>query len=151
MIFKRGYYMKILVINGPNLDMLGYREPAVYGSQKYSDLCDFITKCADGSGIETVIKQSNHEGEIVEWIHDAFFEQYDGMVINAGAYTHYSYAIRDALAILTCPVVEVHLSDVMNREAFRKISVIEPVCTTRCFGKGFESYREALEFIKNYT
>ncbi len=140
--------MRVLVINGPNLNMLGYREPAVYGDKKYPELCDYISKCAEEIGVEVKILQSDHEGRIVEILHEAFFEKYDGVVINAGAYTHYSYAIRDALAILTCPKVEVHLSDVMNREDFRKISVIEEVCTARRFGKGFESYKEALEYIK---
>ena len=139
--------MKILVINGPNLDMLGYREPAVYGDKKYSDLCSYIRDKAYELHVDVEILQSNHEGAIVEMIHDAFFKGYDGLIINAGAYTHYSYAIRDALAILTCPIAEVHLSDVMNREDFRKISVIEPVCTVRCFGKGFESYKDALDFM----
>ncbi|MCR5685166.1 MAG: type II 3-dehydroquinate dehydratase [Lachnospiraceae bacterium] len=141
--------MRVMVINGPNLNMLGYREPAVYGDRKYTDLCAFIETISCDMGIDVLVRQSNHEGEIVDWIHELYFEHYDGLVINAGAYTHYSYAIRDALAILSCPVVEVHLSDVMNREDFRKISVIEEVCTARCFGKGFDSYKDALLFIKN--
>ncbi len=139
--------MKVMVINGPNLDMLGYREPEVYGSKTYKDLCDYIGKAADELGISVDFYQSNYEGGIVETLHKVFLEKYDGVIINAGAYTHYSYAIRDAIAILNCPVVEVHISDVMNREDFRKISVIEEVCSTRCFGRGFDSYIDALKFI----
>ena len=139
--------MKIMIINGPNLDMLGYREPAVYGSQKYEDLCEYIKKAADERNVEVDFYQSNYEGKLVEIIHDAFFNKYDGVVINAGAYTHYSYAIRDALAILACPAVEVHISDVMNREDFRKISVISEVCAARRFGHGFDSYIEAIDYI----
>ena len=142
--------MRVMIINGPNLDMLGYREPSVYGDRKYSDLCEYIKASADERGVGVCFFQSNYEGKIVELIHDAFFENYDGVVINAGAYTHYSYAIRDALAILNCPVVEVHISDVMNREDFRKISVISDVCTTRCFGRGFDSYIDALDQIIDY-
>ena len=140
--------MRIMVINGPNLDMLGYREPAVYGDRKYEDLCAYIQKAADERAVEVAFFQSNYEGKIVELIHDAFFEKYDGVIINAGAYTHYSYAIRDALAVLVCPAVEVHISDVMNREYFRKISVISDVCATRCYGHGFDSYIEALDYIR---
>ncbi len=100
-------------------------------------------------GISVELFQSNHEGAIIDKIQEAYLKRIDGIVINPGAYTHYSYAIRDAIAILSCPVVEVHISDVMNREDFRKLSVIEEVCTTRRFGHGFDSYIEALEFVRS--
>ncbi|MBP5331329.1 MAG: 3-dehydroquinate dehydratase [Lachnospiraceae bacterium] len=141
--------MKIMVINGPNLDMLGYREPTIYGSRTYKDLVEYIKAAADKLDIEAEFYQSNYEGGIVETLHKVFLEKYDGVLINAGAYTHYSYAIRDAIEILKCPVVEVHISDVMNRDDFRKISVIEDVCTTRCFGRGFDSYVDGLKFIND--
>ena len=141
--------MRVMVINGPNLDMLGYREPEVYGSKTYKDLCEYIQAAADRMQIEVEFYQSNYEGGIVEMLHKVFMEKYDGVIVNAGAYTHYSYAIRDAIAILSCPVVEVHISDVMKREDFRKVSVIEEVCTTRRFGHGFDSYIEALEFVRS--
>ena len=142
--------MKITVINGPNLDMLGSREPGIYGSRTYEDLCGYIREAAQKLEIETEFYQSNYEGGIIETLHSVFLENYDGVLINAGAYTHYSYAIRDAIAILKCPVVEVHISDVMNRDDFRKISVIEEVCTAKCYGRGFDSYIDGLEYIKKY-
>ena len=141
--------MKILVINGPNLNMLGLRDPDIYGQGSYSDLCSFIEKRAAAIGAEVDIYQSNHEGELIDMILSACTDVPDGVIINAGAYTHYSYAIRDALELLKCPVVEVHLSDIYNREDFRKVSVIKDVCCCQICGYGFESYAKALDAIKD--
>lgn len=138
---------KILIINGPNLNMLGYREPGIYGKETYNDLCEYLKANAEKLGIVIELRQSNSEGTIVDMIQDAFFNLYDGLIINAGAYTHYSYAIRDALAILKCPVIEVHLSDIYKREDFRKQSVIADVSSARFYGKGFESYLDALRYF----
>lgn len=142
--------MRILVINGPNLNMLGMREPEVYGTQTYSDLCNYLISEGQKRDIEVIIKQSNSEGELVTFIQDAFYDLFDGVIINAGAYTHYSYAIHDSLMILRCPKVEVHLSDIDHREEFRKISVIRDAVTTSCYGKGFMSYLDGIEFIQSY-
>lgn len=139
--------MRILIINGPNLNMLGYREPDMYGKATYNDLCEYIrTKCS-ALNIEAEIVQHNSEGAIIDTIQDAFFNIFGGVIINAGAYTHYSYAIRDALAILKCPIAEVHLTDIDNREDFRKVSVISDVVSARFYGKGFDSYGEAIAFL----
>lgn len=139
--------MNIMVINGPNLDMLGVREPEIYGTDDYDDLCYKIDEWADDLGISVDCRQSNYEGEIVEFIHDAFTDDFDGVIINPAAYTHYSIAIRDALLLLNCPVVEVHISDITKREPFRQKSVIADICAKRIIGKGFEGYKEALEFF----
>lgn len=139
--------MRIMVINGPNLNMLGVREPDIYGTEDYDDLCFSIEQWADELGFKADVRQSNYEGEIIDFIHEVFDEDYDGLIINPAAYTHYSYAIRDALAILSCPIVEVHLSDIHNREGFRNISVMEDVVTKQICGKGFESYKEALQYF----
>lgn len=139
--------MRILVINGPNLNMLGMREPEIYGTQTYNDLCNYLVSEGRTRDIEIIIKQSNCEGELVTFIQDAFYDLFDGVIINAGAYTHYSYAIHDALMILKCPKVEVHLSDIDNREEFRKISVIRNAVTASFYGRGFQSYLDAMEFI----
>lgn len=139
--------MRILIINGPNLNMLGYRDKDVYGSRNYSELIEFIREYADKRNIETEFKQSNHEGAIIDMIQDACFDLYDGLIINAGAYTHYSYAIRDALDILHIPKIEVHISDINAREDFRKVSVIREVCTGTVCGMGFEGYPRAIDMI----
>lgn len=137
----------ILIINGPNLNMLGKRDPKIYGSETYEDLLNKIAKKSDELGVKTEVFQSNHEGALVDRIQDALTDGTDALIINAGAYTHYSYAIHDALEILSIPKVEVHISDVENREDFRKISVITAVCSSRIIGKGTDGYLLAMEEV----
>ncbi len=134
----------ILIINGPNLNLLGEREPNVYGDVSYSSLCSEIEKKAKEIGFSnTEFFQSNHEGEIIDAIHKARLDK-SGIIINAGAYTHYSYAIRDAISAVNIPVVEVHISNVHAREEFRQKSVISPVCDGTIFGFGTKGYILAL-------
>ncbi len=139
--------MIILVINGPNLNMLGKRDPNIYGSETYDDLVKKIKRKADELSVEVYFFQSNHEGAIVDRIQEALSDGTDGLIINPGAYTHYSYAIRDALEILDIPKIEVHISDIDNREEFRRCSVITEVCDVKIAGKGTDGYTEALEII----
>ena len=139
--------MNILVINGPNLDMLGVREPDIYGEEDYEDLEYSISNWADELGFTVDIRQSNYEGEIIDFLHEAFEEDCDGVIINPAAYTHYSYAIRDAVALLKVPVVEVHLTDIHSREDFRHVSVLEGLVAKQICGKGFEGYKEALQYF----
>ncbi len=141
--------MKILVINGPNLNMLGIREPDIYGSQTFSALEGFIKDSAAELGFEVSLFQSNHEGEIVDIIQSAY-GVFDGIVINPAAYTHTSVAILDALKAVGIPTVEVHLSDVNSREEFRRHSYVSLVAKKTICGKGFDGYREALEFFVNH-
>lgn len=138
--------MKILVINGPNLNMLGIREPDIYGRQTYADLVAFVEKTAKEFNVETEIFQSNHEGCIVDKIQQAY-ENFDGIVINPAAYTHTSVAILDALKAVGIPAVEVHLSDVSKREDFRRISYAGMACCKTVMGKGIEGYRCAIEHL----
>ena len=138
--------MKILVVNGPNLNMLGIREPEIYGTESYEALCSFIKSAAPERKIDVEIFQSNSEGAIVDAIQGAYGNA-DGIVINAAAYTHYSYAIFDALKAVGLPAVEVHISDVSNREPFRKISVIEDACIARISGRGFQGYVDAIDLL----
>lgn len=139
--------MKILVLNGPNLNMLGIREPDIYGSSTYDDLVNMITShCAD-KGIEVKCLQSNHEGDLVDYIQQAFFDKVDGIVINPGAYTHTSVALLDALKAVQIPAVEVHISKVNEREAFRQISYVSYYCSKTITGKGFDGYIEAIDFL----
>ena len=140
--------MKILVINGPNLNMLGIREPDIYGSQTFSALEDFIRASALELGHEVVLFQSNHEGEIVDMIQSAY-GIFDGIVINPAAYTHTSVAILDALKAVGIPTVEVHLSDIQAREEFRKFSYVSLVAKKTVCGLGFEGYRVALAYFAN--
>lgn len=140
--------MKILVINGPNLNMLGKRDATQYSDRTYDELITMIQKHGDEIGAELTFFQSNHEGDIIDCIQDAMSDGTQGLVINAGAYTHYSYAIHDALEMLHFPKVEVHISDINNREAFRKVSVIRDVCTHAVIGEGFEGYLKALDILK---
>ena len=137
---------KILVLNGPNLNMLGIREPDIYGKRDYKALCEFITDNAKKLGLSACVMQSNHEGELVTWIQDAY-QNYDGIVINAGAYTHTSVAILDALKTTQIPTVEVHLSNVNEREEFRKFSYVSLYAQKVIVGKGFDGYLEALEYF----
>lgn len=139
--------MNVLVIHGPNLNMLGHRNSAFYGNGTYEDLKQLITDHASKHDIHVEFFQSNHEGDIIDRIQKAYFEDPDGMIINAGAYSHYSYAIRDALEICSFPKIEVHISDVTDRESFRKNLVLSEVCDRTIYGKGFEGYEEALDFI----
>jgi 3-dehydroquinate dehydratase-2 len=139
--------VKILVINGPNINMLGIREPDIYGTRDYAALCDFIKDKADELGVEAELYQSNHEGDIVDRIQRAYYEKFDGIVINPAAYTHTSVAIPDALKAVGIPAVEVHLTDIFGREEFRRVSYTSPVCLKTIAGKGFDGYAEALECL----
>ena len=139
--------MKLLVINGPNLNFLGIREKGIYGTQDYQYLLDLIQKKAVECGCEIECFQSNHEGAIIDRIQEAYFDKTEGIVINPGAYTHYSYAIRDALASITVPKVEIHISDITKREEFRKISVTKDACDHQIYGHGLDGYLEAIDFI----
>ena len=138
--------MKLLVINGPNLNLLGVREPDIYGKQNYDALCDFIRAAAAEVNAECELYQSNHEGDIVDKIQEAL-GKFDGIVINPAAYTHTSVAIADALAAVAIPTVEVHLSNVMEREPFRRHSFVAPVAKKTYMGLGFEGYRRAVRFL----
>ena len=138
--------MKILVLNGPNLNMLGIREPNIYGKQNYAALVEFVQAAAEELGCEVDIRQSNHEGVFVDWIQEAY-GKFDGIVINPAAYTHTSVAILDALKAVGLPAVEVHLSDILQRESFRHISYAGMACQTTFKGLGFDGYRKALEFL----
>ena len=140
--------MKILVLNGPNINMLGIREPGVYGSQSYSDLLALIEKTAAEEGLEIEHYQSNHEGDLVDKIQWAY-GRVDGIVINPAAYTHTSIAILDALEAVSIPAVEVHISDVDAREPFRQISYAGLACIKTIKGHGIEGYRKAILFLKN--
>ena len=139
-----------LVINGPNLNMLGIREREVYGNKTYKDLVKYIKECAKELGAEVKILQSNYEGQIVEWIQKAY-GRIDGIIINPAAYTHTSVAILDALKAAHIKTVEVHLSDINQREEFRKFSYVSLYAEKTIMGKGFEGYKEALEYLmENY-
>ena len=139
--------MKILVLNGPNLNMLGIREPDIYGASTYDDLVDLITSHCESKGIEVKCLQSNHEGDLVDYIQQAYFDKTDGIVINPGAYTHTSVALLDALKAMQIPAVEVHISKVNEREAFRQISYVSYYCSKTITGKGFDGYIEAIDFL----
>jgi 3-dehydroquinate dehydratase-2 len=138
--------MRIEVLNGVNLDVLGRRDPAVYGGLSISELETQIYSWASELGCTARCRQTNSEGEFVEWCHDSL-DWADGLIVNAGAWTHYSYAIHDALDILTVPIVEVHLSNVDEREEWRRTSVIADLVARRIVGKGPQGYREALAFL----
>lgn len=139
--------MRILVINGPNLNLLGVREPDVYGDADYATLVSTIKNEAAALGLESETCQSNSEGEIIDRLQAAAGQGYAGIILNAGAYTHYSLAIRDAIAAIALPVVEVHLSNIHAREGFRENSVIAPVCVGQISGFGFTSYKLALRYF----
>ena len=138
--------MKILVINGPNLNMLGIREPAIYGAENYDALCRMINEFAEGYGINVEIFQSNHEGDLVDKIQQAY-GTFDGIVINPAAYTHTSIALLDAVKAVGIPTVEVHISDVSRREEFRQISYIRQACIATISGHGLKGYIEAIELL----
>jgi 3-dehydroquinate dehydratase-2 len=139
---------EILVINGPNLNRLGKREPEIYGSKTLADLQSDLEKSATDLSLSLTFRQSNTEGDIIDWIHDSV-DVYKGIILNAGAYTHYSYAIRDAIASVNVPVIEVHLSNIHAREDFRKESVIAPETIGQISGFGFNSYKLALQIFSS--
>lgn len=139
--------MKILVINGPNLNFLGIRDKAIYGAQDYDYLLKLIGDKAKETGNEIEVFQSNHEGAIIDRIQDAYFDGTEGIVINPGAYTHYSYAIHDALESIVVPKCEIHISDITKREAFRKISVTAPACDNQIYGQGLNGYLMAIDYV----
>ena len=138
--------MKLLIINGPNLNLLGLREPEIYGKQNYSALCALVKETCASLDIEYEIFQSNHEGVIVDKIQDAY-SVFDGIVINPAAYTHTSVAILDALKAVAIPTVEIHISDINSREEFRKFSYVSMVAKKTICGKGFEGYKEAIQYF----
>ena len=138
--------MNILVINGPNLNLLGEREPEIYGNDTLEELMMWLETSSDGRNHNFKFYQSNHEGVLIDAIHDER-QWANGMIINAGALSHYSYAIRDAISSIGIPTVEVHLSDIMEREDFRKISVIKDVCVRQVYGLGKKSYLEGVKIL----
>lgn len=139
--------MKLYILNGPNLNFLGIREPAHYGSTSYEELLGMIAAHADERGIEAVCRQSNHEGDLVDWIQEAYLEQADGIVINPGAYTHTSIALLDAVKSVGLPTVEVHISKVEQREDFRQISYIREACVATVSGRGVRGYLDAMDLL----
>lgn len=138
--------MKILILNGPNLNMLGIREPKIYGTESYNDLVKFCEKCAEEFGVEIEMYQSNHEGALVDKIQDAY-GKFDGIVFNPAAYTHTSVAILDAIKAVSIPTVEVHLSNPDERDEFRKISYIRSACIATVVGEGFKGYQRAMQIL----
>ena len=140
--------MKLLVINGPNLNMLGIREPDIYGRTTYADLCSLIEQHAQKTGVQVELYQSNHEGDLVDKIQEAY-GSIDGIIINPGAYTHTSVAILDALKAVAIPAVEVHISDVDAREEFRQISYVRLACCATISGHGLNGYLEAMDLLRD--
>ncbi len=139
--------MKLLILNGPNLNLLGIREPAIYGHETFADLCERIKAYAKEKGIEVRLVQSNHEGELVDAIQQAYFDGLDCIVMNPGAYTHTSIALLDALKGVGLPAVEVHISDPDTREDFRKISFVRAACVATIKGHGTQGYFEAIDLL----
>ncbi len=145
---ERSVTRKILIINGPNINFLGIREKAVYGTKDYDGLLEMIAKKAEETGNAVEVFQSNHEGAIIDRIQDAYSDGTQGIIINPGAYTHYSYAIHDALKSLENIIkVEIHISDIQSREEFRKVSVTAPACDKQIYGHGLNGYLEAMDYI----
>lgn len=142
---------KIVVMNGPNLNFLGIREKSVYGKETYKDLILLINEKAKELNVEIETFQSNCEGAIIDKIQQCYFDNVEGIIINPGAYTHYSYAIRDAISSVNIPTIEVHISNVYEREAFRHVSVTKEVCVEQIYGKGIDGYLIAMENILNYS
>jgi len=136
--------MKILVMNGPNLNLLGQREPGIYGTENYEYLCNMVKEYGASKGAQVSCYQSNHEGDLIDAI-QAANGVYDGIVFNPGAYTHYSYALHDALKSIQVPCVEVHISNIHEREAFRRISVTAPACVKQIYGMGLKGYLVAMD------
>lgn len=148
-VSKKPRKKEILILHGPNLNLLGVREPEVYGTMTFNELNAKIKEYAKRIHLKVKIRQSNSEGELIDIIQDAHTWA-GGIVFNPGAYTHYSYALRDAVAGILVPTVEVHLSDIQNREDFRKVSVISPVCVAQFSGQGAESYFEGVKFLSTW-
>ncbi|MBE7012874.1 MAG: type II 3-dehydroquinate dehydratase [Ruminococcaceae bacterium] len=143
--------MKIMVINGVNLNFVGIREKNIYGDKSFESLCNGIKEYAEQKGVEVTLFQSNCEGEIVDALQRAYFEGYDGVIINPGAYTHYSYAIYDAIKSISIPCIEVHMSNVHSREDFRKIGVTTAACKGQISGFGENSYKLAIDALTEYV
>lgn len=139
--------MKFYILNGPNLNMLGIREPSHYGTTTYRDLTRLIEEHCAQKGIEVILRQSNHEGDLVDWIQEAYFEGADGIVINPGAYTHTSIALLDAVKSTMLPTVEIHISKVDEREDFRQVSFIRAACIQTITGHGVKGYLEAIDAL----
>ena len=139
--------MKILVLNGPNINMLGIREPDIYGRENYGYLVEMLKNYAKAKGVQISFYQSNHEGTLVDAIQQAYFDKIDGIIFNPAAYTHTSIAIADALKAVGIPTVEVHISDVSSREDFRQISYIRDIAVKTIAGKGLDGYKLALDFL----
>lgn len=142
--------MKLLILNGPNLNLLGIREPEIYGTQSYEDLCKQILAHARSIGVEAEIRQTNHEGVLVDWIQQAR-GRFDGIVLNPAAYTHTSVALLDAVQAVGLPTVEVHLSDPDRREPFRRVSYVRAACLKTVSGRGFAGYLEAMDALKQHA
>ena len=142
--------MKLYVLNGPNLNMLGIREPAIYGKEDYASLIRLVEAHAAAKHIEVLCFQTNYEGGLVDKIQEAYFEGADGIIINPGAYTHTSIAILDALKSTSLPAVEVHISDLSKREDFRQISYIRSACIRSVIGEGFQGYLHAMDILEEY-
>ena len=140
--------MKLLIINGPNINLLGFREPDIYGTESYRDLEEKTLKYAAENGHELKVLQSNHEGELVDWIQGALFDDIEGIVINPGAYTHTSIALLDAVKAVGIPTVEVHISKVEEREDFRQVSYIRRACIATVTGRGIEGYIDAIKILE---
>ena len=142
--------MKFLVINGPNLNMLGIREPQIYGTNTYQDLVEYVSDYCAQRGVETEFVQSNHEGDLVDAIQKAYFDKVDGIIINPAAYTHTSVALLDALKAVQIPTVEVHISQINQREDFRQVSYLRPACIRTISGHGFAGYSMAAATLLDY-
>ena len=143
--------MRILVLNGPNINFLGIREKDIYGTDTYETLVNTLLEHASTINIDIEIYQSNHEGDLIDKIQEAYYKGFDGIVFNPGGYTHTSISIRDAIKSVSIDTVEVHLTDINNREDFRKISYIKDVCIKTISGKGINGYIEALDYLKEYN
>lgn len=141
--------MKLMVINGPNLNMLGVREKNIYGTKNFNDICEYIKSEGEKRGNEMTLVQSNIEGEIINFLQTAYYEKYDGIIINPGAFTHYSYALHDAIKGIEIPTVEVHISNIHTREEFRHKSVTAPACVGQICGFGEFGYIMAIEALNN--
>lgn len=143
--------MRILILNGPNLNLLGVREPTLYGTAAYEALVSEWIAYGNECGITVTCRQSNSEGQLIDWIQEAFFEGVDGLILNAGGYTHTSVALRDALLATRLPTVSVHITDPARREPFRRVDLIGDVCLTTIAGHGTAGYREALDYLRRET